>query len=106
MTRTGAEPNVEADDVRKLIAFLESRVRPAREGGRDVSFLEPSRDDMVAGGVHPEAADQVLAAPWWSEMVADVVETPQYADPSESPEQVLAYARDVVGEYVRKRFRL
>ena len=97
---------MDADDVRKLIAFLESRVHPAEEGGRDVLFIEPSREDMIAGGVHSEAVDQVLAAAWWREMITDVVETPAFTDPSESPEQVLAYARDVVGEYVRKRFRL
>ena len=40
---------------------------------------------------------------WWSEMVTDVVETPEFSDPGESAEQVLEYARDVIKEYVAKR---
>ncbi len=39
-------------------------------------------------------------------MVTDVVETPSRCDPADPPEQVLAYARDVVEEYIRKRFPL
>ena len=36
-------------------------------------------------------------------MVADIIDTPEFAEPDESPEQVLQYARDVVVEYFRKR---
>ena len=53
-----------------------------------------------AGGV------SALEAPWWDEMVADIVETPAMCEPDDPPEQVLEYARDVVSEYIRKRARL
>jgi hypothetical protein len=36
----------------------------------------------------------------------DVRETPAFCDPDDPPEQVLRCARDVVGEYIRKRFQL
>ena len=36
-------------------------------------------------------------------MVTDIIETPDFAEPGESPQQVLQYARDVVKEYVAKR---
>jgi hypothetical protein len=36
-------------------------------------------------------------------MVTDVVETPEFAEPEDSPEQVLNYAKDVVREYIWKR---
>jgi hypothetical protein len=39
-------------------------------------------------------------------MVTDIVETPEMCDPEDPPEQVLAYARDVVSEYIRKRAEL
>jgi hypothetical protein len=48
----------------------------------------------------------LLAAPWIPEMFAEVLETPELCEPGNSVEQVLRYARDVVGEYVRKRFPL
>ena len=43
---------------------------------------------------------------WWDEMVADIVETPDMCAPDDSPQQVLGYAKDVVSEYIRKRFPL
>ncbi len=39
-------------------------------------------------------------------MVADIVETPDLCTPDDPPELVLAYALDVIAEYVRKRVRL
>ena len=40
----------------------------------------------------------------WDEMVTDIIETPDFCDPGDSPQQVLEYARDVVSDYIRKRF--
>jgi hypothetical protein len=49
------------------------------------------------------ADDLTLSSDWWTEMVTDIVQTPDYAEPGEGPQQVLEYARDVVKEYVAKR---
>ena len=57
-------------------------------------------------GFTPDAVTQLLAAPWAAEMVTDVIETPKFCEPGDPPEMVLRYARDVVAEYVRKRFEL
>jgi len=54
-------------------------------------------------GFESEAVERTLESNWWAEMVTDIVETPDFAEPDESPEQVLGYARDVVKEYVAKR---
>jgi hypothetical protein len=95
-----------ADDVRKLIAYLEDQVRLADEARRSVTFELPDRACMLASGLHPDAVAQLLAAPWAREMAAEVRETPEFCGPDDSPRQVLRFARDVVGEYVRKRFHL
>jgi hypothetical protein len=94
-----------ADDVRNLMTYLVSRV-DIDAAARVVSFAEPSERDMLDAGIHPDAVRQVLSAAWWPEMISDVVETPEFCDPGDDAGQVLAYARDVVEEYVRKRFRL
>jgi len=94
------------DDVRVLISHLQAEVRLADDAARVVTFDLPDREALTAAGVHPEAATQLLGAPWAAEMVSEVRETPEFCDPGDPPEQVLLYARDVVGEYIRKRFRL
>ena len=50
--------------------------------------------------------EELRRVPWWDEMVTDVNETPDACDPDDPPHQVLEYAKDVVSEYVRKRFPL
>ena len=61
---------------------------------------------MAGAGLNAEGSRQILAAPWWDEMVDDVVETPEMCDPEDPAAQVLQYARDVVSEYIRKRAQL
>jgi hypothetical protein len=71
-----------------------------------IRFDAPSVDDMAAAGLNPEGSQMLLSAPWWDEMVTEVVETPEWCEPEDTPDQVLAYARDVVSEYIRKRATL
>jgi len=97
------------DELREIMEFLRQRVQ--LEAGEEaesiaVRFDAPSLDDMVAAGLHPEGSEGILSAPWWDEMVADVVETPEMCEPEDTAEEVLAYARDVVSEYIRKRAEL
>ena len=51
-----------------------------------------------------EVVRALQEAPWWDEMVTDIVETPDFAEPDEPPEQILTYARDVVKERVDAHF--
>jgi hypothetical protein len=95
-----------ADDLRELIEFVEGRVRLSETGDRRIEFGPPAERELLEAGLHPDGVRQFLQAPWLQEMVADVRETPDFCDPGDSPEQVLRYARDVVVEYFRKRFRL
>ena len=94
------------DDLRKLIGFVERKVRLSDPGERGISFDPPTEQEMLEAGLHPDGVRQFLEAPWLDEMAADVVETPDFCGPGDSPEQVQRYARDVVAEYFRKRFRL
>ena len=100
---------MQPDELREILDFLRQRVHLHTEGTADsavIRFDPPSLDDMAAAGLNPEGSQSVLAAPWWDEMVAEVVETPEWCEPEETPEQVLTYARDVVSEYIRKRATL
>lgn len=94
------------DDLREIMDFLRGRVRLEAGDTADqvlIRFDAPSLSEMTAAGLNPEGSQSVLAAPWWDEMVSDVVETPEMCEPEDTPEQVLEYARDVVSEYIRKR---
>lgn len=92
------------EDLRAIMKYLEERVRLADPGGRQVVFDEPTADEMVAAGLDSNGVRRILQQSWWQEMIEEVVETPDFCEPTDSPEQVLRYARDVVAEYIRKRF--
>ena len=93
------------DELRAAIAFLEHRVELA-ESARPttIAFATPSADDLVGIGLAENDARRLLEAAWWPEMVAEIIDTPSFCGAGEPPGTVLRYARDVVGEYVRKRF--
>jgi hypothetical protein len=91
------------DALRDIMEHLCQRV--ALDAGTDVAvvFAAPSEAELVAGGLDAETVRHIRRAPWWDEMVAEVIETPELCDPDEPAERVLAYARDVVREYIYKR---
>lgn len=89
-----------------MMAYLERRVCLADQGSRTIEFEMPGEGELLEAGLNPEGVRRLLAAPWLSDMVSEVLETPEFCEPGDSPEQVLGYARDVVGEYIRKRFPL
>jgi hypothetical protein len=95
---------VTPEDLRLLMSYLEERVRLTADS--KVQFEVPDELRMLADGIHPEAVAQLLAAPWREEMVVDVLETPEFCEPGETPAQILRLARDVIQEYLRKRFQL
>jgi hypothetical protein len=97
------------EELRSMMAYLREVVRlgPRETGSQIViTFLAPTEDDMIDAGLNAEGVKRLLQASWWDEMVTDIIETPEYCDPSDSPQQVLEYARDVVSDYIRKRFPL
>lgn len=97
------------DELRAIMDYLRERVLLGPQEGDGpavIAFETPTEDEMIAAGLNAEGAKGILSAPWWEEMVADIVETPEMCEPGDSPEQVLEYARDVVSEYIRKRFPL
>jgi len=98
---------MDAADLRAIVEHLQERITVAADGdGRvTVCFPTAAEADLVAAGLHPDGVRRLLAETWWQEMVEEVVTTPEFCDPGDPPGQVLAYARDVVFEYVAKRFR-
>jgi hypothetical protein len=94
------------DQLRDIVRYIQNRIRLAPGNDRVIDFTPPDAETMVADGLDANAVRSILAAPWWSELVDDVIETPEYSEPSDSAEVVIGYARDVVQEYIWKRFDL
>jgi hypothetical protein len=90
-------------EIKKLYEWIQSRVALGDGDTVTITFDEPTAEDFAARGFDEEAVALTLGSAWWAEMATDIVETPEYAEPGESAEQILGYARDVVVEYVRKR---
>ncbi len=97
------------EELRAIMVYLRESVRlGTREGVTPVviTFHPPTEEAMIDAGLNADGAKRILGVPWWDEMVADITETPDVCDPGDPPQQVLEYARDVVSEYIRKRFPL
>lgn len=97
------------EELRAIIAYLRERVLLGSKETKDpvvITFLSPSEEEMISSGLNPEGVKGILHTPWWEEMVTDIIETPEYCEPEESSQQVLEYARDVVSDYIQKRFSL
>lgn len=97
------------DELRDIMEYLRQRVRlkaEHAEGAVAVEFDVPTAEGMAEAGLDPQGSARILAAPWWDEMVEDIIDTPEMCEPDDSSAQVLDYARDVVSEYVRKRAEL
>jgi hypothetical protein len=97
------------DDLRAIISFLKSRVSIGGEKADSpikIVFDEPDLAAMIEAGLHEEGSKEILNADWWKEMVDDIIETPDFCEPDDPPEQMLIYAKDVIEDYLRKRVTL
>ena len=97
------------EELRAIMDYLRERVRLAPEQPDHpptIMFQTPTEDMMIDAGLNAEGVRRLLHVPWWKEMVTDIVETPDFCEVGDSPSQVLEYARDVVSDYIRKRFPL
>ena len=97
------------DDLKKIMSFLKARVfinGEEADSPLQIAFDVPDLDTMTGAGLDAEGSKQILRASWWDEMVNDIIETPDFCEPDEPPEQVLKYAQDVVVDYLRKRVKL
>lgn len=94
------------DDLKKIMSFLKARVFISGEEADSplqIAFDAPDLEEMTGAGLDPDGSEQILKSSWWDEMVNDIIETPDFCEPDDPPEQVLIYARDVVSDYLRKR---
>jgi len=97
------------DDLRAIMVYLRERVCLDASGPEApvmISFRSPTEAEMIEADLDPAGVKRMLQAPWWDEMVTDIIETPDMCDREDSPSEILAFARDVVTEYIRKRFPL
>jgi hypothetical protein len=97
------------EELREIMEYLRQRVHLEVESAADravIQFKAPSLAEMEAAGLNVDGSRRILSSPWWDAMVTDVVETPEMCEADDPPAQVLAYARDVVSEYIRKRATL
>ena len=95
---------MDAEQIKKMNQWLQSRITLDDSGeGIAIKFDEPNADEFLDQGFDQEAVKLTIESSWWKEMVTDIVETPEFAEPGDSPEQILSYARDLVVEYVGKR---
>ena len=97
------------EELRAIINFLRDRVHLGdqnADGSIGITFDAPTAKQMIDAGLNAEGVKQVNDAAWWNEMVDDIIETPDFCETDDSPQQVLEYARDVVSDYIRKRVLL
>ncbi len=95
------------EQLRAITTYLRDRVQANEtEAPVTITFQTPSNQEMINAGLNPEGVKRLLSMLWWDEMVEDIVETPDMCDPDDPPQQVLEFARDVVTEYISKRFPL
>lgn len=97
------------EELRAIMAYLTERVHVLSQEAESpvvITFDTPTEKDMIEAGLNAEGVKRMLRVPWWEEMVTDIVETPDMCDPDDSPQQILKFAKDVVSEYIRKRFPL
>lgn len=97
------------EDLRAIISFIRERVSLGEKKSNnqiEVTFNAPDLAVMTNAGLNAEGSKEILDAGWWDEMVSDIIETPDFCESDDSPEQVLEYAKDVVTDYLRKRVEL
>jgi hypothetical protein len=94
------------EQLRRLMDLLRERVTLESEESRRIIFESPDEQQLVDAGLPREGVRRLLEAPWYAEMISDIRETPEFCSPEDPPETVLGYARDVVTEYLRKRYEL
>jgi hypothetical protein len=94
------------EQLRAILEDLQRRVNLVTPGERAIAFSPPTAEEMADAGLDRATATRLTSTSWWFEMVDDIIETPEFAEPDASPEVVLGYARDVIREYVGKRFPL
>jgi hypothetical protein len=101
---TVVEDAMEKEDITRMYEWIQSRVRLVPDCEEPViAFDAPTPEAFREQGFDEELTGLTLGSPWWPEMVTDIIETPEFAEPDEPPDVVLQYARDVVKEYVWKR---
>ncbi len=69
------------DELRAIMANLRERVLlgpKETESPVVITFIAPTEEEMIGSGLNAEGVKRMLNVPWWEEMVADIIETPDF----------------------------
>jgi len=97
------------EELRAIMAYLRQKVNLGSGEAESpvlITFDGPTENEMISAGLNEQGVKRLLGVPWWDEMVTDIIETPDFCESTDLPQQILEYARDVVSDYIRKRFPL
>ena len=73
-------------EIKRMYEWIQGRVALGNDADKvTILFDEPTARDFEDQGFGAEAISLTLESGWWAEMAADIVETPEYAEPGESP---------------------
>lgn len=92
------------DQLRAIAEYLEDRVKLANAKEKDIVFEPPTVAEITAAGLDESTFKRMTSTSWWPEMVDDIIETPDFAEPDATPAVILGYAKDVIREYIGKNF--
>ena len=71
------------DELRAIMAYLREKVQlDSSDTGNpsQISFSIPTHDEMIQAGLNPKGVQHIVAAPWWEDMVTDIIETPDFCE--------------------------
>ncbi len=94
------------DQLRAIAEYLQDRVILVNDDEPAIAFDPPTAGEMAGAGLDRATATRLTSAPWWQEMVDEIIDTPAFAEPEATPAVVLGYAKDLIREYIGKRFEL
>jgi len=106
MVALGGEALTTPNQLRDIVLYLQNRVTLVAEGEKTIAFNPPTVEEMTHAGLEEATVARLTSVAWWQEMVDDIIETPDFAEPDATPAVVLDYAKDVIQEYIGKRFPL
>ena len=98
-----------AEDLRKIINYLQELIlldENETDDNFNIKFILPQKSKLLDAGLNEDGISHILNSDWLDEMVTDIIETPDFCEPDEKPKTILKFAKDVVAEYVKKRFTL
>lgn len=92
-------------ELKAIIDFLKTRITLSESQNTvNILFNSPDQNEISGAGISTEGMNMLLSSNWWHDMENDIINTPDFCDPDDPPDQILKFAQDVVTEYIGKNF--